>query len=539
MGRKEININGKTAIMNYPDGATEDQIMDMAHQLIINASSESKDADNLTSKSLNSVSTKNKSLPDVLNNISESPIGKIFSTLLSPNFGLSNLAGKEIAKGLNIENPSLENVARSPTMSVLAGMSHANPAQRLADVITKGLGVGSTMEETEKANPRTGMGGRIAGEVIAGIPTYMAGIGALKNIPAFNNLLMARTVNIPQAAQSTSRIMNILKGALTNASIGQYNRGAEINPTGSAIDLATGGGGEILSPVISGVGRAEVSGGRNLMRGLFKASKKDEQLAAKVAEYVKGDKEQAFDLIADRAYRRGIWGTKESMKKQSQAVGEKAGETIKSSYQNIAPIKKTDITDPLRVAVTKAKSEFPELASQADELEKKAMEIWNYGGKKGGKLTGEQLLKVRDDMAKIVGEWTKGQPTAIRDAAKNVYNTIGDLVTGKVGKELAEANLDYGFSKGMKKALPGVKAKMLPSGKAMLAGTGAGLLHNPALAVGLMGSSMWLGTPLGRSLTAQMLKLAGMQTQAAAKGIPTLAPGMSEIFNMLNPTGRE
>lgn len=413
---------------------------------------------------------------------------------------------------------TLRGISNSPITTFFDQMSKRMPARRMADAISEGLNVGDQASlERAEASPGSAKGGEIVGDIITSIPAYMGGMGLMGGTSQVLGKL-------PTATKIGHLLMNMGKGAVASAGTGQLGRGLEFDPKATAVDAALGLAGEVASPAIQKGAELATKGGRGLYRGLFRAAGKDKELAQDVAGSLDDivDEEHAFDLIADRAYNRGVWGTTKSMREQSQRIGNEARDQISETYRSIKPgeIKKTELTDHLHGLGDDVDVTFKENQAVADAYHQKGTEIW----KSNKPLSGDRLMELRQGADDIVQNWKRNDDPAKVTAAKAVYRRIGKLVEKLKGDKIKDANLDFSFSKGMGKALAKIPEMKSPGVKALLATLGASYV-NPAIGIPLGLGAVVMNTSVGRTGIGQLLRLLGKGGSAVGKATPAIMSG--------------
>lgn len=410
-------------------------------------------------------------------------------------------------KPLNDPNKGLFKEA-SPINKAAAfasGVSRAMPATRMAESITEAIGAPNQFEKFAKEAPGYEKGGRIVGDIAAGIPEYMAGMGAMKGL------------------WGAGKLATLGKGAITNTVIGQLNRGADVDVGGSIVDAVTGAGGEALGMGLSAAGKSLKNVPSKLM---------NRAIGTPMKALEKGRENLGQELLD-----RGVWGTQKQLTKAANEGVNLHGYELDKALNKGGKIKRSIVADEMTALRNELRTR-PLSDNDVAVTEKLMKEFWS--SPKYWKMTASKANTLKREVDKMLTDQAflkdtlpgkkealmamrSGLKKAIEDtvpAAKGINKELG--LYKQLGKLMNKAQAKNEASRSLNLPRLGADAKSVLVGTLMggIPGGGAGLA-----------ASEFARTTVGQTGTAQVLKYLAKLLQEKGGNAALAAPVVSPMIN--------
>ncbi len=350
-------------------------------------------------------------------------------------------------------------------------------------------GYSDTKRGVEKAEKKAPIAAG-AGQIVASIPEYTAGMGALGQGGA---------------------LAQLAKGALVNTAIGQGARGPEVDPTASAIDAAGGVVGEGLG----------LAGGKALEYLKGKPAELMNSALNTPLDTLKNGENLGQDLVD-----RGIYGTSKGLYKKAQEglskYGDKGllGKALKNSGKANEDTILNSIVNDLEFYKNKGGHE-----AYVDAIQQEADNFLN--DPKYRNISVEQANKFKRDFGKLIGDkkFLKDATSAKIEANETMRKAFQNAVEEAV-PESKPINKELGIYQQLKKLSNIENAK-----ESKGAGVGLGRLSKDALA-GFVGSS--IGGPIGGATA-----IAGREALNTTLGKTGSAIALKNIVKFLEQSGKK
>lgn len=315
-----------------------------------------------------------------------------------------------------------------------------------------------------------------AGQVVAAIPEYTMGMGALGK---------------------GGKLAQLAKGALTNAAIGQGARGREVDLRESGIDALTGAGGEALGIGLNKVSESIPGIRAKLYNSAFGVTPKEIQAGKNLGQ----------DIV-DMG---GVVGTKKGLyKKAIEGLGAQDSALQDILSKTKSPINRDIVQNELQQLVNRFKGQ--PLGDADAQVAQNILDEWV--GKYANKQYADQANQLKREIYQMLGdrpymaENLPAKKDALKSMAKGLMKSVEDAAP-----EVKPVNKKLGTYVGLKKKLEGQLAKGTSGRESLMDAVKNTGLGAAGYAVGgttgipaAMAARSAANSTLGKTATAEALK---------------------------------